>query len=107
MQNVTNTSVSHPLWKRIAAALLLVAFLGIHAIAHSHELHHAVHEDADAAEHACVFVQVSQGQCLAAAPSVSAPAPLLAQSFAGAVICCIEWASRDYVLLPGRAPPAC
>jgi hypothetical protein len=105
MQTVTTTSARNPLWKRVAAALLLVAFLGINAVSVSHSLHSQVHHDAGSANHDCVFIQISHGQCLVDTVPVSAPTPLVIEVAAVSLATISILSSRDYVLLPGRAPP--
>jgi hypothetical protein len=105
MQSVTTTTAKNPLRKRIVAALFVLAFLGINLVAVSHKVHRAVHHDASAPNHECVFVQISHGQCLADAVPMSAPVPVVTEIGSAPVATPLVLPSRDYVLLPGRAPP--
>lgn len=106
MHSKATESREIPLWKRLAAGFFLVAFLAIHAVSVSEKLHHAVHHDAAETNHKCVFVQVSNGQCLCVAdnpPSLSLP--LIREA---TVIFAFSFAilpSQQYLLLPSRAPP--
>jgi hypothetical protein len=105
MQRIKTTSAPNPLWKRVMAALFLFAFLSIHTVAVSDKLHHAVHHDAKARSHDCVFVQALHGQCLTDTAPVSLPAPIVTEFTVAAVENAFVLLSRDYILLPGRAPP--
>ncbi len=93
-----------PLPKRVVALLFLLLFLGVYAISASHSLHQLVHHDAGAANHECVFVQVSSGHFLDTAQPVVLLEPLgtIAELHSVSVFI---FASRDCPLLPGRAPP--
>ena len=93
-----------PLAKRLVAALLLLLFLGVHAVSASPALHKTLHHDADAANHQCAFVQVSSGHCLGVAQPVVLPErPVVVTQ--REVIPAFIFVSRDCPLLPGRAPP--
>jgi len=105
MQRVPTTTVANPLWKRIVAALFLLAFLSIHTVAACEQVHHEIHHDASAPAHDCVFVHVSAGQCLGEIHLISAPRPVVTQVSVAASIIAFVLPSRDFVLLPGRAPP--
>ncbi len=104
MQTLRATA-RNPLGRRLVAALFLVVFLGISLVSASHQLHHAVHHDASVPNHECVFVQISQGQLLMDAILVFVPVPLAIESLTVSAPTSLSVLSRDYILVPGRAPP--
>lgn len=105
MNRLTTAKFANPLWKRVAAAFFLLAFLGIHAVSISHQLHAELHHDAGESDHHCVFVQISNGQIIAQAAPASVPLPVVSESNACSTFAAFVLPLRDYVLLPGRAPP--
>jgi hypothetical protein len=97
----------YPRWKRVAAGVFLLLFLGIHTVGVFESLHHSIHQDAAAPGHECVFHQVSKGHLIGGEQTFSSPlAPMVDEVLAeiacdGSVVL-----SPDHLLLPGRAPPA-
>jgi hypothetical protein len=95
-----------PLWKRIAAALFLAAFVGIHLVGVSEQLHEAVHHDAKESSHSCVFLLVSKGDFSASGETVVAPLlDLPSDALVELSSVSLQISAPDHLLLPGRAPP--
>jgi hypothetical protein len=105
MQHVTSTIGRSPLFKRVMAVLLLLSFLGIHAVASSSRLHKAIHHDAKSPNHDCVFVHVSACHCLGGTQTIAVPMPAAEFTVLAYGASLFIFSSRDYLLLPGRAPP--
>jgi hypothetical protein len=86
-------SVTVALW-------LLTGFLAV-----SEDLHQCLHDDADAAQHECLITKYSEGQFL----NGPAPAPLAKVADVLTVpvthVHDVIFASIDFRLPPGRAPP--
>jgi hypothetical protein len=76
------------------------------AVSASPYLHHLLHKDSQSASHQCVFTQIRDHSFVATFATVVAPTPpslgVASVSPSG-----IEFAAAfDYLLPPGRAPPA-
>ncbi len=93
------------LFSRLMAGLMLWLFLAVLASASMPELHHALHEDADAATHECVVTQVSQCQVELLPVTLAVPVPSLAAPDAPAAPDFLHVSSPPR-LLSGRGPPA-
>lgn len=90
---------------RFMAGLMLWLFLAVLASASMPELHHALHEDADAATHECVVTQVSQSQVELLPVTLAVPVPCVAEPDAP-VAPDILHVSVPPRLLSGRGPPS-
>jgi hypothetical protein len=90
--------------KRYLAACLLLFFLLLHAVAADHHLHALVHHDAGHAQHHCVFVQMSAGQCLLGDP-LCIPIPPITTSVESRPAEQQTFSVSVSLNLPARAPP--
>jgi hypothetical protein len=90
--------------KGLAAVMLFLVLL-CSTLASNPALHHLIHKDADAEDHECAVTLFAHGQVNfgGVVPVLSAPF-LQFTSFASSFHGLIP-DSRDYFLLPGRAPP--
>jgi len=91
--------------RRVIAALLLLQFLFLVAVAGSESLHKAIHPDADKATHHCAITMLQSGQvdtpicALVIVPTVNTLTPLV-------VFETFFIPSVDYSLPPSCGPPA-
>ncbi len=89
----------------LMAGLLLGLFLFVLAMAEFKSLHHAVHADAEQAEHQCAVTLLASGQ-------IDLPVSAAIILFVGSVFLIRTIArtdlfvSVDYLFQPGRAPPS-
>jgi hypothetical protein len=105
VQLALNTFRRAPALRAWLAGALALAF-GLSAImAASHELHEAVHEDADEHGHQCAVTLLSSENVLlvdSAPPVVLPPCPVVVE-FAGEPR--LALATFEFLLSPPRAPP--
>lgn len=103
-RGIKNARAGGSKFSRWVAAFMLLLFVGVHLVAESHELHHALHHDAASSEHQCAVTALTNGQidCTPAAVAVSAPVVTLEarQNFSESHL-----ALTPCRLLAGRAPP--
>ena len=91
--------------EKAVSLLCLGLFVFLQVLAAAPELHRCLHHDANQTEHQCAVTLLSQGNLHAAPalmPAVSSPVFVVeipAHSVSAPV-------TVDYLLLPGRAPPA-
>jgi hypothetical protein len=90
---------------RSIAAVLVVIFVFVQALAVSSPLHRLFHPDATAPTHACVVTLLAHGQIALAAATVPIPVPARFELPAPRTALSLAPAA-DYHLLPGRGPPA-
>jgi hypothetical protein len=89
-----------------AAFLMLVLWLGTFALTALPELHILLHKDAQTLDHNCLITQLQQHSFTATGVTLVVQ-PICLNHFAPA--CAAEFQflpTGDYLLLPGRAPPA-
>jgi hypothetical protein len=87
------------------AVVMVFLVLVCATLASNPALHRLIHKDADAEDHECAITLFAHGQVnfTGVAPVVSAPFIQITE-FAFSFTSLIP-ESRDYFLLPGRAPP--
>lgn len=92
--------------KTVVSLLCLALFVFLQALAASPSLHRCLHHDADQIDHHCAVTLISQGNLHASAAGPGEAVLPAAYFFLTLTASESIHAPIDYLLLPGRAPPA-
>ena len=98
-------NAGRPWWVRALGLLLALHVLAALAFQFVPELHHEVHDDADAAGHQCLVTVLQTGAVEVALTSLAIAALSLVCFFLAPALPEFRLPSVAYRLLPGRAPP--